>query len=45
MKKLFLLLILATIITSCCNNKDTIIYNLTNEEKTLVPYEKQDVIT
>lgn len=44
MKKIFTLVLLATIINSCCNNKDTIIYNLTNEEKALLPYEKQDVI-
>ncbi|MBA5792388.1 MULTISPECIES: hypothetical protein [unclassified Flavobacterium] len=44
MKKLFSLIILVTIITSCCNNKDTIIYNFTTDEKAFVPYEKQTVI-
>ncbi|SRR5690606_17300152 len=45
MKNILILILLITISASCCNNKDTIIYNLTNEEKALVPYKKLDVIT
>lgn len=43
MKKL-LLLLLFIIVSSCCSNKDNITYNFTNEEKTLVPYQEQNVL-
>ena len=43
MKNVLFLLLLITA-SSCCNNPDTITYNFTNDEKALVPYQKQDVV-
>ena len=44
MKNFFLFLILITLISSCCTNKDTITYNFTTEEKAFLPYQAQTVI-
>ncbi len=44
MKNFFLFLILITLISSCCSNKDTIAYHFTNDEKMIIPYENQDII-
>jgi len=44
MRKYCLLLILSTLVSSCCTNKDTITYNFTTEEKAFLPYQAQSII-
>ena len=44
MKNILIPILLILICSSCCNNKDVITYNLTNEEKALVPYEINNII-